>query len=1243
MRSTHRFVFIALLALMVSTAGVGLARAELHEVTGSTGVPGISLQSQGPAGVDLHFEMGAYAVDPLEIEGESYQTLTMRGVFLPNDAGAPNLPGISCYVAIPQGATASFEIVASRVRTVHGYNIGPAPVIPWENDDSPLVYNKNMDIYGRNALYPTHEVMISDPETLRGVDAIMVGITPFQYNPITQELQIYTELDVRVHFHGGNGLFGQDRLRSRHWEPILQQQLVNYESLPQVDFDLARMDRYGYEYIIISPDDPSFVAWADTLANWRTLQGIKTGVFTTTDIGGTSTTVIENFLNDAYDNWEVPPVAFLMLGDYPSSGFRDTGLNSPFWNGYCVSDNIYADRDGNNLPDMAHARIVARNAAELETMIGKMLSYERTPITLPEYYDHPVIAGGWQTERWFILCTEICLGHQVNVLGKDPIREYAIYSGSPTTWSTNQNTYMLLDYFGPNGLGYIPATPDHLTDWGANAARLNADLNAGAYMLLHRDHGYEQGWGEPSYDNGDLDGLYTDLYPFVFSINCLTGKYNYSSECFSEKWHRMEHGCVGVVAASEVSYSFVNDTFIFGMFDGLWFDFMPEENVLPLEQDPLRTAFAMANGKHFLQQSSWPYNPEHKIYTHHLFHHHGDAFIQMNSEVPQLLSVVHDGILFTDTPTFTVQADAGALISLTVNGEIIGVATATGMPQDVEVIPQSEPCDMVLTVTKANHYRHIEIVPVLPPSGPYLIVGDMTVDDDLEGGSSGNADQGCDAGETIEMIVGLENVGTEAATNVRATLTCLDPHVTIIDDYEEYGDIPAGVELNCAEDFDVAIGAGCPDGHICSFNLLIESDDRLIWEKTFSVAVEAPVMEFVSCTIDDTAGGNGNGRVEPGETILMYVTLGNVGSEDATDIDVNLAISHPEVDVLEFDSQIPILPAGMQMQAATPFEVVVSAAYPDPDMLHGMLYLRADWSQQADCAFQVPVGGFFDEMEQGPGNWSSYIVTVGYADQWHQSTTRNFTPGGTYSWKFGDTAAGDYAGQSDGALESESVSLRPASTLRFHHWMEAETSSYWTGYCYDGGMVEMSVDGGLWQQIFPVGGYNFLIRDGSVPGPWPAETEVWSGNINWQEVVFELNGLEGDARFRFRFGSDGATGGEGWYVDDLEFTGYGDEFSDNDVIPLTLTPAVGQNYPNPFAPATTIGFRLPERADVKLRIYDLSGRLVRTLVDGAVNSGEHLITWDGNDNGGDEVGSGVYFYRFEKDTLVETRKMILAR
>lgn len=1244
MKSTHRRTLIAILALVSTMVGAGLSQADIIDVAGSTGKNGITLQSQDASGVNLHFEMGYYKVDALEINGQMTQKISMPGVFLPNNAGAPDLPGISCFVAVPQGATASYEIVASRVRTVHGYDLGPAPVIPRENDDSPLVYARDEAIYSRDALYPESAVLLSEPTLMRGLDVVTVGITPFQYNPVTKELQIFTEFDVRVQFHGGNNHFGEDALRSRYWEPILQQNLVNYASLPQIDFDRPMMNREGYEYIIITPDNPDFVAWADTLANWRTLQGITTGVFTTTDIGGTSSTAIENFINNAYDNWDIRPVAFLMLGDYPNSGLRDTGLTSPTWNGYCVSDNIYADRYGNDLPDMAHGRICARNAGELETMIGKMLTYEREPITSEHYYNHPVIAGGWQTERWFILCTEICLGHQVNVLGKDPVREYAIYSGTPgSTWSSNQNTYMLLDYFGPNGLGYIPSTPAHLTDWGGNAARLNNDLNQGAYMLLHRDHGYELGWGEPSYSNSDLNGLVTDLYPFVFSINCLTGKYNYSSESFTEKFHRIPHGAVGVIAASEISYSFVNDTFIFGMFDGLWADFMPEENVIPVGQDPLRTAFAMANGKHFLQGSSWPYNPSNKDETHHLFHHHGDAFLQMYSEIPQLLAVSHDGVLFTDVNTYSIQADAGAVIALTVAGEIIGVAEATGLPQEIEIIPQSEPGELRITITKANHFRHDERIPILPPSGPYIILGGRIIDDDMNGGSQGNDNGGCDAGETIELAVGLANVGTEAAVNVRATLVCEDEYITIVDGFQTYGSIPAGMEV-FAGNYEFMIAPGCPDGHIVSFAMTIESDNRMVWEKNFALPVAAPVLEFADYTIQDVAGGNGNGRIEPGETFELFVTVGNSGSGSATGVDVNLVISHPEVNLIVASGVIPSIPAGTQIQMLSPLEVYVSEAYPDPDMLHAMLCLRADWNQQADVGFQIPVGGFFDEMEEGAGNWTSYVVTPDFVNQWHQSTTRNYTPGGSHSWKFGDTGAGGYASLADGALQTEPLTMRPVSYLKFRHWMEAEFSSYWTGYAYDGGRLEMSLNGGPWEQVFPIGGYNYLVRAGGTPGPFPAESEFWSGNLAWKEELFEFIGLEGEVQFRFRFGSDGADVREGWYIDDIEFTGYGDAFSEaGETVAVRLHPVMGQNFPNPFGPSTTIGFRLPERSDVLLRIYDAAGRLVRTLMNAAAAPGAHTVTWDGRNDGGEAVESGVYFYRFEVDNLVETRKMILTR
>lgn len=72
------------------------------------------------------------------------------------------------------------------------------------------------------------------------------------------------------------------------------------------------------KYIIIVPDDPVFIAWGDTSKRWRKLQGISTEVYTTTQTGST-TTQIETFLNNAYNNWGTKPVGFLILSDYPSS------------------------------------------------------------------------------------------------------------------------------------------------------------------------------------------------------------------------------------------------------------------------------------------------------------------------------------------------------------------------------------------------------------------------------------------------------------------------------------------------------------------------------------------------------------------------------------------------------------------------------------------------------------------------------------------------------------------------------------------------------------------------------------------------------------------------------------------------------------------------------------------------------------------------------------------------------------
>jgi hypothetical protein len=89
--------------------------------------------------------------------------------------------------------------------------------------------------------------------------------------------------------------------------------------------------------------------------------------------------------------------------------------------------------------------------------------------------------------------------------------------------------------------------------------------------------------------------------------------------------------------------------------------------------------------------------------------------------------------------------------------------------------------------------------------------------------------------------------------------------------------------------------------------------------------------------------------------------------------------------------------------------------------------------------------------------------------------------------------------------------------------------------------------------------------------------------------------------------------------------------------------ALFQNHPNPFNPETSISFSLPSSARVVLSIYDVEGRLVRKVVDGVLGEGYKSVSWDGNDEVGNSVSSGVYFYRLKSGKYTLTKKMVLLK
>jgi len=947
------------------------------EYSDSWGEQGFKLEDQNLSGVQVNYSIREFNFAEQEINREMLQTINLPGNFLPNDEGMPDLPGGGRYIAIPQGAKAELNILEYRTERFTNIEMAPAFRIPLDTEDGPLEYNRNNQAYSLNELYPKEFAQLSQPTQIRGVDVVILGITPFQYNPVTKELIVYRDIKLEVNFIGGNGQIGVERLRSRWWDPILQDAILNHESIPVIDYSQRENRRDGFEYLIICPDDPTFLAWADSIKVFRQQQGISTTVMTTDAVGGNTPTAIENYINDIMDpstGWDPAPAAILLLGDYGTTG---NTIVSPIWNSYCVSDNIYADVNNNMMPDVTMARMTAQNATHLETMITKFLDYERNPPTNPDFYNNPITALGYQTERWFQICSESVAGFWEVIQGKSVNRINAIYSGSPITgpWSTATNTATVLNVFGPDGLGYIPATPGEVNcTWYGNATDVINGINNGAFMLQHRDHGSTTGWGEPGFQSSHINSLTNTDLTYIFSINCLTGKYNLAGECFAETFHRYTYngensGALGILAASEVSYSFVNDTFVWGMYDNMWTDFLPTYGTTPESRDVL-PAFANSAGKYFLEQSSWPYNTNNKEVTYNLFHHHGDAFSTVYSEVPQDLTVLHDPVLLGGLDSFTVLADDGSFIALTLENEIIGTGLGTGAPVSISIEPQMPGSTMLITVTKQNYFRYVVEVPVIPPTGPYVVFDDVAIDD-----TAGNGNGLIDFGETILLSIDVENIGTVNANNVIVTLSTEDEYITITDDTENYGTVNAGAIVTVPNGFEIDVDDLVPDQH----NVIVElstTDGTETWISYFSLNLNAPVLEIGEMQIDDSAGNN-NGVLDPGESVIITIPVSNNGH--AVSLEAMATLECAATGISIGTETINLGPIGIELSEDAIYNVTADASVPfGTPITLSFSVVAGEYEEIED--FPTQVGIHREDFESGgftqyPWEFQGYDIT----------------------------------------------------------------------------------------------------------------------------------------------------------------------------------------------------------------------------------------------------------------------------
>ena len=922
---------IALIAFIGNTV---LAQTFNYPVKGKQG---FNLTEKTRDGLHISYNVGQVTLNTIQYRGEEMSEVSINTIAIPSEAGKPNLPADSRMMAIPQGATAHLRVVSFERETLHNVNIAPALRIQSENEEPDMNYVKDMSVYSKDAYYPA-EPFVMGSSYIRGVEAVTVAVTPFQYNPVTKDLIVYTNVELAVEFEGGNGHFGEDRLRSPYWDPILAAELLNYDQLPVIDYE-ARMQQWlrdndkGAEYLIITPNNDAWAEYANQLKDYRTRQGIITEVYRLDEMPATTTNDMKAWFHSAYNTWEIAPVAVCLLGDHGTNmgQYIPAETVSHPSNGSCITDNRYADVVGNdNLPDMVFSRLIAETPAQLPVFVGKQLEYEYTnPNMDPNFYARPITALGWQTERWFQICSEV-FGGYMRQHGYDTNRINCIYQGTPgSIWSSNQNTSMVVNYFGPNGVGYIPQTPSELGNWNNGSPELVVQaVNEGSFWLQHRDHGLETGWGEPAVRNSHVNQMNNvGKLPFVMSINCLTGKFNYNQDCFCEAWMRRTYngenaGAVGVLCPTETSYSFVNDAYVWGVYDLFDGEFMPTYGPYADNTGNWMPAFGNVAGKYFLAQSNWPYNTESKDITYTMFTAHCDAFLRIYTQVPQEMDVVHPEVVIAGLGEVNITAPEGCMISLVKEDpeggwEILAVAEATGDPQTIEFLPQLPPTEIHLVVTGQNYLRYEAVMGVIPADGPYIVFDNKVLHDE-------NFNQQLDFGETISLDITMKNVGSDPMEAFEAVLETESEYITITNGTAQYEAMAPNATQTVANAFSFTVADNVPDNTSNRFTITVTNGTD-VYVSNLAMKAYAPVFNLGSMGITEVSG-NGNGRLDAGETAKLSFPIENKGHADAAATEVTMQMLSPYITVAESAVSFDNVNAGETQTAV--YDITISEDTP---------------------------------------------------------------------------------------------------------------------------------------------------------------------------------------------------------------------------------------------------------------------------------------------------------------------------
>jgi hypothetical protein len=1205
--------------------------------------------------------------------------------------GAPRMPRVIQKLVIPAGAMLTdVRVVAEDWQDIPGtYNVVPAqPDVPLPMPGrtfEPQLYPPDPEIYSWNRPYPEYTIRTGGTGNMNGYRIAHVEMFPVRYIPSQQRLQLATSVTYEIEYEENRVAndIATDRQRDVFGNTVRRivknpQDVVRFAPQVQKSMGSRSLPPGDFEYVVISapPVDTVF----ERFAAWKTKKGMRATVVNVSWISSNYTGYdlqekIRNFIIDAKDTWGT--IYFLLggSGDYRTSGqnivptrkARYTYAGGPDGDSL-PSDLYYGDLDGNwdlngnhvygeiaddvdMYADVYVGRASVYNVAMAQNFVSKVLTYEKNP---PISY-----------LKKMLLPTAILWSSYEERPMQDSIARM-----TPVDWVDGK-------LYERNGT--------LSRQWMIDS------MNVGYGMGHWVGHGDENGiyMGTPYLTSSDAQNLVNgDRQGIANSIACMTGGWDLvpGGDCFAE--HLVNRVGGGLVAA------IMNSRYGYGAYvTGVGYVPGPSERIdTSFYYNVLLADMFHIGEAHSVAKDAWVYYADSGyqydmtrwcIYELNLI---GDPEMPLWTDVPQNLAVSFPGVIPVGSQNVNVVVTSNsspvsnALVCLQKGNETYGSGYTDGTGLATLSIEPITPGIMYITVTALNHYPYEDSLMVQPSNYAYVTYLKCTISDPAPGGNDNNE---LNPGESAQIPVWVRNWGQNQGNGIIGVISTENSYATLSDTIKNFGDIAANDSAYTGADgFDVAISSACPNNNSIMFTLTCSDNVDSTWISQFSLTVYAPILTYQEYSVV-----GGNGILEPGETADIVVTLENGGGAAAMNVSATLLSSSSLITINDDAGSFgTIQPGNTGTNAADPFNITASASAAYGALVDCELVVEAGLyvdtldfvlaigeSVPSDTGYYyvyysgglhtyAPIFDWFEIAPPGPGvivseitNEDADTVTVSlpFAFRYYGTDynsvglcSNGFLEMGGSTYRFGANTGIPAVGGPRAMIAAFWDDLDPSLYGDIYQYYDA-ANHRWVLEFYDVAHYGASGDRETFQVI--------LLDPLYYPTP-TGDGEIVVQYLNGMAQPGATFGIENyvqDVGIQYYF--DGLYHQWATVVTDsfaLRYTTYPPDYVGiEEYAKLTSVPvrtSLAQIAPNPFSDQVQIRFSILDTGNSMkqptLRIYDAAGRLVKSFnLESSIKNQESVCIWDGRDEQGRRVASGIYFVRLDTEDYQSIQKTVLLK